>query len=139
MSYILIVEDDEDNREIMVSLLEEWGYTVASVTNASQAVAHMQHGPVDLVLVDILLPDSDGLSLVRDIHTDHPSLPVLFVTALAPAQFTDVLELQRELGDDIIHGPLRKPFEIQELREYVRHITDTHPPAAPHPHPPLHP
>ncbi len=140
MSYILIIEDDDDTRETMVSLLEEWGYTVYTAANGVQAITRVQEHPVDLMLVDIHLNSgSDGISVVRNIHTRYPLLPVIFVTALSTAQHTEAVSLQQEYGDSIICGILRKPFNVEELRDRIRRIADTHPTAASHPHTSLRP
>ena len=80
---ILVVDDEEAVRGILAALLERNGYATTVADGADQALSHLQRGPAyDLVLSDIMMPGTDGLSLLQRICTDHPGTPVVMVTAV---------------------------------------------------------
>ncbi|HTD96615.1 MAG TPA: HD domain-containing phosphohydrolase [Edaphobacter sp.] len=81
---ILVVDDDEAVRGIMAALLERSGYAITMSQTADNALARLQQDPdYDLVLADIMMPGTDGLSLLDHIGTDHPGLPVVICSALS--------------------------------------------------------
>jgi len=69
MSYILIVDDEKEIRASLEEILREEGYEVASAGTAAEAITMLQDAPYDVVLLDIWLPDRDGLDVLNDIHT----------------------------------------------------------------------
>ncbi|HEY7064538.1 MAG TPA: response regulator [Chloroflexota bacterium] len=113
---VLVVDDDESLGSLVRAALEPEAYTVETVTAARPGLARLEAGAVDLVLLDVMLPDVDGLELCRRIraHPSLPYIPIIMLTALAePAD--------RHAGfsagaDDY----LGKPFSVQELLDRVR-------------------
>jgi len=113
---ILVIEDNEDNREILRDLLTSVGYGVLEATTGSQGVcAAITHGP-DLILMDLHLPDIDGYDATRRIKA-HPAcghIPILAVTAYALS------------GDDVqafqagCDGYVAKPFDPRALLATIR-------------------
>ncbi len=82
-SRILIVDDREDNRYLLESLLGNSGYETASASNGEEALELIGRGNVDLVISDILMPVMDGFQLCRTIRTGdtNPGVPFIFYTA----------------------------------------------------------
>ena len=85
MTEILVVEDDLAVSQMLTVLLQRAGYDVTPVPNAAEAWQKVQRG-VDLVVLDLGLPDRDGLDLCRDIRNHRPGLPILVVTARTSEQ-----------------------------------------------------
>nr|MBP8133858.1 response regulator [Zoogloea sp.] len=86
---ILAVDDNEINRMVLVSLLENEGARVDCEASGADTLARLQHSPAnyyDIVLTDIQMPAMDGYELTRRIHANHPALPVLGLTAHAGAE-----------------------------------------------------
>ncbi len=108
---VLVVEDDEDIRELIRYHLHREGLQVSEVASAEAALAHIGRHETDLVLLDLMLPDMDGLECCRRIRggAGSPYIPVLMVTA--KAEETDVV-VGLELGAD---DYLCKPFKPREL------------------------
>jgi DNA-binding response OmpR family regulator len=114
---ILIVEDHQPTRAFLADNLDADGFEPFEAQNAGEARHQMAHGNPDLALVDLGLPDRDGLALVRDVRAGgdsecriDPSLPIIVVSARGT-------ELDRVRGFD--HGAddyLVKPFSYAELR-----------------------
>ncbi len=78
---ILIVDDQPHLRELFGERLQEQGYRVASVGNATKAREAFRQSNPDLVLLDLYLKGFQGWDLLRDIKKENPDLPVLIVTA----------------------------------------------------------
>lgn len=108
MSTILLVEDNPHIMKINAQLLTLWGYQVLQAETAAQAREQLRWHPVDLIVLDILLPDGSGLELCRELKAQRP-IPILFLTALGENQ--DVVEGLRAGGDDY----LAKPYDLEVL------------------------
>src|SRR4051812_40668696 len=78
---LVILEDDLSIGASMRAALEDKGYEVDWFTTASAATATLEDHPPDLVLLDVGLPDIDGLTLCRWLRDCHPDLPIVLVTA----------------------------------------------------------
>lgn len=108
MSTILLVEDNPHIMKINAQLLTLRGYQVLQAETAAQAREQLRWHPVDLIVLDILLPDGSGLELCRELKAQR-SIPILFLTALGENQ--DVVEGLRAGGDDY----LAKPYDLEVL------------------------
>lgn len=108
MSTILLVEDNPHIMKINARLLALRGYQVLQAETAAQAREQLRWHPVDLIVLDILLPDGSGLELCRELKAQRP-IPILFLTALGENQ--DVVEGLRAGGDDY----LAKPYDLEVL------------------------
>ena len=81
---LLVVDDDRRLRELLVKFLGENGFPVSSAANAAEARAYLAGRPVDLIILDIMMPGEDGLSLTRSLGEKRPGsppIPVLLLTA----------------------------------------------------------
>jgi two-component system, NtrC family, nitrogen regulation response regulator NtrX len=82
MSHILIVDDEAEIRASLGEILSEEGYQVASTGTAAEAVTLLQDAPYDVVLLDIWLPDRDGLDVMNDIHAlDADTRPEVIIVS----------------------------------------------------------
>ena len=83
MPNILLVEDNELNRDMLSSRLERKGYTVAIAVDGQQAVDMAAATPYDLILMDMSLPVMDGWAATRQIRTTGSKVPIIALTAHA--------------------------------------------------------
>ena len=74
MSHILIVDDEAEIRASLEEILSEEGYSVASAATAAEAITLIQDVPYDVMLLDIWLPDRDGLDVLNDVHALEPEI-----------------------------------------------------------------
>ena len=83
MALVYIVEDDPGIREIEEMALRNSNYTVETFERAADLYAALENGQPDLLLLDVMLPDEDGYSILRKIRTDSrlKELPVIMITA----------------------------------------------------------
>ena len=80
---VLVVDDEEALRGLVATLLERSGYSTTIAGSAEEALLRLQEGPAyDLVLSDVMMPGTDGLTLLQRICTDHPGTPVVMITAV---------------------------------------------------------
>src|SRR5258705_7760183 len=83
LTRLVLVEDDADISTALQRALEREGYEVVACGNGATGLAAALHPATDVVLLDINLPDIDGLHLCEDLRQQSPSLPVIFLTARA--------------------------------------------------------
>lgn len=116
--HILIVEDDEDIAELVALSLERRGWRTTAVHNGAEGLEKIRTLRPDLVILDIMLPGMDGLSIFRAMKESSltASIPALFLTARA--QLDDRLEGLKLGADDYI----TKPFSPRELVLRVNNI-----------------
>ncbi len=112
---ILVVDDQPDIREALGAHLERTGFDVILAENASVARTLIQSQPVDLVVLDIMMPGEDGLSLCRHLR-ETEDLPVILLTALT--EDTDRI-VGLELGAD---DYVTKPFNPRELVARIKAV-----------------
>jgi len=111
-AHILVVDDDGHIREVMRFALEKAGHRVTEAPDGTRAYQLLEREQFDLVVLDIVMPEDDGLTLCRKIRA-HSRLPIIFVSS-RDEELDRVLGL--ELGAD---DYLTKPFSPRELAARV--------------------
>ena len=117
---ILYVEDNPDNRSLIRRVLESEDYSVVEAINAKQALENLEEGNIDLVLMDINMPDMDGYTLTAKIKAVQrfSKIPIVAVTANV---MRGDREKSLEAGCD---GYIQKPIDIDTLTQQIeRYIT----------------
>ncbi len=116
---ILVVEDDADTREFVVMLLNIAGYQTLEAASGTAALTAIAGQRVQAILLDLRLPDLDGLAVCRHIRANgHPDLPVLLMTA---DQTPDVERRARDAG---VTAFLSKPFAPEALLEKLSGLVE---------------
>lgn len=120
---VLIVDDDPDILTALHDLLEHDGFSVTAVSTCRDALTQVRTTNFSAVLLDIGLPDGDGLAVLETIQALAPSLPVIVLTA-----FTALDYRAKSLSRGAF-SYLTKPYNRDELRAVVRRAVDlSHPP-----------
>jgi CheY-like chemotaxis protein len=120
MHRILIVEDTPIIREPMARLLRSEGYTVTSAANGVEAIASLETNPVDLVLLDVLMPKMNGVAFLEAFRNDarFADVPVIAVTGVFDS--TWLLRLRELNVRTVIH---KGRFDLDDLLSEVhRHL-----------------
>ncbi|MEW6447230.1 MAG: response regulator [Bacillota bacterium] len=115
---ILVIDDDEKARKLYRVILEQSGYSCVEAPTAPEGIKIAGHNRIDLVILDIQLPEMDGLAAARILKAYGPTkaIPVIAVTALA---MPDDREEVMAAGAD---GYLPKPIKTKEFLQMVRYF-----------------
>jgi PAS domain S-box-containing protein len=111
---LLIVDDDIDIAVALRDLFTHWGYRVDVAHTGAEALIKTGASKLDALLLDVMLPDADGLSLLPRIRAIDPALPVIVVTA-----FADVAKKHASLAEGAF-AYVTKPYDTEELKALVR-------------------
>ena len=113
---VLLVEDEEAVRRGGKRMLETRGYTVHEAVSGVEALDVMREldGKVDIVVSDVVMPEMDGPTLLRELRKDYPDLKFIFVSGYAEEAFA------KNLPADATFGFLPKPFSLKQLATTVR-------------------
>ncbi len=106
---ILLVEDEENLHETLKMNLEMEGYSVTSAYDGSRALKMVEEEYFDLIIMDVMLPEMDGISVTENIRINNNDVPVLILSAKNTGQ-DRVLGLKKGADDY-----LTKPFNLEEL------------------------
>ncbi|MBA2733921.1 MAG: response regulator, partial [Acidobacteria bacterium] len=115
---ILFVEDTADTRDLVEFSLQSEGFTVTTAQTADEGLGLARTKPFALILLDIGLPDKDGLELCREIRRFDQQTPILFYTA-----FAELLD-KEEATKAGAQGCLRKPEDTARIGEAARKLID---------------
>src|SRR4030066_687817 len=83
---VLVVDDESRVREIISRKLTDEGYHCLTAPNGNNALKALKTDPVDLVLLDIMMPGKSGAEVLQEIKAKHPNTAVIMITAVADAQ-----------------------------------------------------
>jgi two-component system, OmpR family, alkaline phosphatase synthesis response regulator PhoP len=115
---ILLVEDEENLHDALKLNLELEGYTVSSAFDGQAAIKAIQHEYFDLIILDIMLPELDGLTVLESVRVQNNQVPVLILSARSSSA-DRVLGLKKGADDY-----LTKPFNLEELLLRVRKLIE---------------
>jgi putative nucleotidyltransferase with HDIG domain len=115
---VLVVDDETHVRSMMGSTLERHGYEIALSSSGREALEELERNGYDLVLTDIVMQDINGITLLEKVHTLHPNLPVVMVTAIH--DISVAIDAMRRGAYDY----LLKPFEREHLISTVERALD---------------
>jgi DNA-binding NtrC family response regulator len=117
MASILVVDDDRNTRLLMSQILERTGHQVFDAANGEDALNVLSRsGPPDLVITDVLMPDMDGLTLLKTLQAHYPTIRIILVSAHTQSGW--MLESLKE-GAILC---LTKPFSHKQLLTMVEDV-----------------
>jgi CheY-like chemotaxis protein len=117
MSSVLVVDDEDQVRQLLRETLEQAGYEVQEARDGKEGLARYRAKPTDVVIMDILMPDQDGLESIMTLRREFPACRIIAITGgsdmIGILNFLDVAKM---LG---ARRTLHKPFEMKTLLEAV--------------------
>jgi CheY-like chemotaxis protein len=117
---ILVVEDDLFLRELYVDILSGEGYKVDSAVDGEQALKKMKASGYDLVLLDIIMPKMDGLSVMRQMQNDTPLAPNKCVVFLTNLDKDEEIKTALQLGNGyLIKSQITPGSLVEEAKTYL--------------------
>lgn len=117
-AHILVVDDRPDVLGFVCAELESAGYAVQAAENGRQALEKQGEQPADVMLVDIFMPEMDGLETIDRVRAQFPRTRIVAMSSGARG-LQDYLKVARDIGAD---ATLQKPFARDELLEVLRTV-----------------
>jgi CheY-like chemotaxis protein len=117
MAHLLIVDDDSTIRHLIRRTLERTGHSMVEAENGREAIRTLAQKRADLVLLDLNMPEMEGIETVQEIRRVFPKTKIIVISGVE----TVYLRGSELLGAD---AALRKPFHPEELRETVARVLD---------------
>ena len=114
---VLVVDDDRDVRDILFAVLQQRGIAADCVTNGREALELIAQHPYVVVVLDLMMPEVDGFTLLETLR-DGGRMPVVLVLTATDQSTTDGLDAT------LIHGLIRKPFEPEEIADVIAACAD---------------
>ncbi len=121
-SYILVVDDEDTIREVVGRYLEREGYSVREAADGYKALDIIQHDPPALIVLDLMLPGIDGLTLTQHLRQDR-QIPIIMLTA--KGETSDRIRGLDIGADDYITKPFSPQELVSRIRAVLRRIEDT--------------
>ena len=112
---ILIVDDDPNLLVLLADQLRADGYEIATARDGDEALRRLRGGWPDLLIVDMMMPRMDGLSLAREIKT-HADLPIIVLSAI------DAGDSKADLLEEVAEDYITKPYHYPELRARINRV-----------------
>lgn len=119
MKHLLIVDDEHGSRESLRTVFDR-DYAVSLAASADEALQCLEKDRVDLILLDVLMPEKDGLQFLKELQTMYPDMPVIMVSASTAVR--PVVEAMRVGATDFV----TKPFDVHEIRRTAARALESH-------------
>ena len=118
MPSVLVVDDEDQLRQLIREILEQAGYQVTEARDGKEAVMQYRLAPADVVIMDILMPEQDGLETTSTLRREFPNVKIIAITGSSEMiGILSFLDVAKMLG---AHRALQKPFEMQTLLDTVQ-------------------
>lgn len=117
MASIIVLDDDVLMLKMMEAALRAEGWDVIALQQSKKLVDHLKHTEITLLITDILMPDHDGLEVIRTIKAMHKSCKIIAISGGGGMAAQDLLSIAGALGVD---DTLSKPFSVELLVEKVK-------------------
>ena len=125
MARVLVIDDDQPLRDLFRELLARGGHRAEAFATAKEGLARLEAEQVDLVVTDVIMPETDGLETIREIRRTHPGVRVVAVSGGGAYEGLDYLHLAKLMG---ANATLSKPVRMQKLLSTVAEVLELDPP-----------
>jgi CheY-like chemotaxis protein len=117
MSRVLVMDDEADARMLIEEILVSAGHEVVLAADGLEGMRQYHSTPVDLALVDLFMPNREGLETIKELKRQFPDFPIIAMSGDSLA--LPLLSVARRLGAAEV---LQKPFLPEELLEAIKHV-----------------
>ncbi len=119
MARILLVDDDENFRTMLRITLQRIGHQITEAGDGSMAITLCAQNAYDAVMMDLIMPDKEGMETIVEMRKNHPSIKIIAMSGGGRMSARDILTMAKAVGADQI---LAKPFENGELVNTLKSI-----------------
>ena len=112
MKRVLIIDDNAAIGDMIGRMLEGDAFQCITLTSGEDLAGHLQRNSFDLVITDILMPDVEGIEIIRELRHDFPEIPIIAMSGGGHSIGIDVLKSAQQLGARAV---LPKPFLRKDL------------------------
>ena len=116
METILVVDDEPSVLNLCRRILQLGGYSVQAASNGMDALRLLSTNPIDLALLDVMMPGMNGVELARRIHTAKPGVAIVLMSGYGPQ------EIGRVVGDIQPYRVIWKPFKTDSLLRMIENV-----------------
>ena len=119
MPSLLVVDDDEQVCGVLREAFEGAGYQVTTAHDGQEGTLCYRECPTDLVILDILMPEKEGLETLIELRRDFPSIKIIAISGGSERAHVNLLDLAKRLG--ALHT-VKKPFQMQALVDLANSV-----------------
>ena len=119
MAKILIVDDEEQLRDVLRCVLQDEGHEIVEAADGYAALEQFRQTPTELVITDIVMPDKEGLETIIDLKRTNPSVRIIAMSGGGRNSPHDYLDMAKKLGATEV---IAKPFSIDEFLMCVNRV-----------------
>jgi DNA-binding response OmpR family regulator len=116
---ILVIDDEDQPRQILQQALERAGYEVTTARDGSEGLRRFRAAPTDLVITDILMPEKEGLETIVDLRREFPAVKIIAISGGGRTGSLNFLDIAERLG---AQRTLQKPFGLHEMLAVVHEL-----------------
>lgn len=117
--HILVVDDDDMMRSYLRELLLIHDFKISEAANGKLGLKEFRENTPDLVLTDIIMPEMEGISFIRELRAHNSDIPIIAMTGNVHGRMEEYLDISSQLGADEI---LRKPIKSQEFLDAINKL-----------------
>lgn len=117
--HILVVDDDEMMRAFVKELLKINDFKITEAANGKEGLKEFRDDTPDLVITDIIMPEMEGISFIRELRSYNKDIPIIAMTGNVHGRMEEFLDISSQLGADEI---LRKPIKSQEFLDTINKL-----------------
>jgi len=120
---ILIIDDDVQIRTLLKEILQQEGYEVVDAPDGLEGVRLYRENPADLVITDIIMPEKEGLEIIRELRTDFPEVKIMAISGGGRIGPEPYLQIAERLGaQSILTKPIGRDELIGAVREALKEL-----------------
>ena len=119
MARILLIDDDDFVRGTLSLALRHFGHTVTEAANGKEGLARLENDGFDLLITDIVMPEMEGLEVLRELRRRHPALKTIAISGGGLQPGADYLHVAKLMGATKV---LAKPFTTEVLKAAVNEL-----------------
>ncbi len=117
MASILIMDDDPQVCDLLRQVLDNEGYAVKTAENGQKGLDLFRAHPVDLIILDILMPEKEGLETILELRREFPGIRIIAISGGSERAKLNLLDLANRLGAQYT---MKKPFKLEAFMKTVR-------------------